>query len=142
MKEKTKVVKVKEKTKKFYYGVGRRKTSTATVYLYDNRGPLIVNDKPIEEYFPGEKAANFYLEPFRAGVLMDKFRGTIKVRGGGKNGQLGAVLLGIARALEAYNPELRVALRKRGLLTRDPRMKERKKYNLHKARRAHQYSKR
>jgi len=134
--------KKKEKKKKYYSGVGRRKTSTSTVRLYDERGSLLVNGKPIEEYFPSERATYFYMEPFRAAVLMNKFSGTIKVSGGGKSGQLGAVILGIARALEKYKSDLRPALRKRGLLTRDPRKKERKKYNLHKARRAHQFSKR
>ena len=128
--------------KHFYQGVGRRKTSTATVRLYDERGPLLVNKGPVEEYFPGEASEKIYLGPFRAVGMLDKFRGVVRVSGGGRSGQLGATVLGIARALLAYDETLRPTLRKYGLLTRDPRMKERKKVFRRGARRAPQFSKR
>jgi len=128
--------------KKFYQGVGRRKTSTATVHLYDERGPLLVNRVPIEEYFPREEARGVYLSPFRAVGTLDKFRGSISVSGGGKSGQLGAVVLGIARALVAYSEDFRPMLSRHGLLRRDSRMVERKKIFHRGARRKQQFSKR
>jgi len=127
---------------KFYQGVGRRRTATATVRLFDERGPLLVNKKPIEEYFPGEGAREIYLAPLQAVGMLDKFRGEIRTSGGGKQGQLGAVVLGTARALLAYDESLRPTLAKQGLLTRDSRMKERKKVYCRSARRAPQFSKR
>ena len=131
----------------FYSGTGRRKTSVARVWLYEKAkrpdlGGLIVNEKPIEEYFPSEKAALKYSRPFQITVTVGKFVGTIKVEGGGRSGQLDAVTHGIARALEKFNPEFREQLKKEDLMTRDPRQKERKKYWLRKARKAPQYSKR
>lgn len=131
----------------FYSGTGRRKTSIARVWLYEKKkrpdlGGVIVNEKPIEEYFPGEKAATKYLRPFQVTVTVGKFVGTVKVEGGGVTGQLDAVTHGIARALEKFNPEFRPALKKEDLLKRDPREKERKKYYLKKARKRPQYSKR
>ena len=131
----------------FYSGTGRRKTSVARVWLYEkSKRPdlsgLMVNEKPIEEYFPGEKAARKYERPFQVTVMVGKFVGTIKVEGGGRSGQLDAVTHGIARALEKFNPDFRAQLKKEDLLTRDPREKERKKYWLRKARKAPQYSKR
>ncbi|GAG29615.1 unnamed protein product, partial [marine sediment metagenome] len=97
---------------------------------------------PIEEYFPGPKTATKYLRPFQVTVTVGKFVASIKVEGGGRSGQLDAVVHGIARALEKFDPELRPALKKEGLLRRDPRKKERKKYWLRKARKRPQYSKR
>ncbi len=131
----------------FYLGTGRRKRSVARVWLYEKKKKpdvvgLIVNEKPIEEFFSGEKAATKYLRPFQVTVTVGKFVGTIKVEGGGTTGQLEAVVLGIARALEKFDPDFRPALKKEGLLHRDPREKERKKYWLRKARKAPQYSKR
>lgn len=131
----------------FYSGTGRRKTSVARVWLYEkgkkpNVAGLIVNEKPIAEYFPGEKAETKYLRPFQVTVTVGKFVASIKVEGGGRSGQLDAVVHGIARALEKFDPELRPALKKEGLLRRDPRKKERKKYWLRKARKRPQYSKR
>ena len=131
----------------FYSGTGRRKRSVARVWLYEKKkkpdvAGLIVNEKPIEEYFSGEKQAMKYLRPFQVTVTVGKFVGTIKVEGGGTTGQLDAVVLGIARALEKFNPEFRPALKKEGLLKRDPRETERKKFWLRKARKAPQYSKR
>ena len=119
----------------------------ARVWLYEKKGkpdvegPL-VNGKPIEDYFSGPKAATKYLRPFQVTVTVGKFVGTIKVEGGGMSGQLDAVTHGIARALEKFNPEFRPALKKEGLLHRDPREKERKKFWLRKARKRPQYSKR
>jgi len=135
------------KTVNFYSGTGRRKRSVARVWLYEKKNKpdlagLVVNEKPIEEYFSGEKAATKYLRPFRVTVTIGKFVGTIKVEGGGTTGQLDAVVLGIARALEKFDPDLRPALKKEGLLHRDPRKTERKKFWLRKARKAPQYSKR
>lgn len=135
------------KKAEFYSGTGRRKTSIARVWLYEKKKKpdtvgLVVNEKPIEEYFPDPKAALKYLRPFQVTVTVGKFVGTIKVEGGGKSGQLDAVVLGIARALEKFNPEFREQLKKEGLLTRDPREVERKKYYLKKARKRPQYSKR
>lgn len=131
----------------FYSGTGRRKTSVARVWLYEKKkkpdlGGVIVNEKPIEEYFPGKIAATRYLRPFQVTVTTGKFVGTVKVEGGGRTGQLDAVTHGIARALEKFNPEFRPALKKEELLTRDPREKERKKYYFRKARKRPQYSKR
>ena len=136
-----------EKKVKFYSGTGRRKRSVARVWLYEKKKKpevvgLVVNEKPIEEYFPGPKAAMKYLRPFQVTVTIGKFVGTIKVEGGGMTGQLDAVVHGIARALEKFDPEFRPALKKEGLLHRDPREKERKKFWLRKARKRPQYSKR
>jgi len=135
------------KQAEFYSGTGRRKTSVARVWLYEKKkkpeiAGLVVNEKPLVEYFPDPKAATRYLRPFQVTVTVGKFVGTIKVEGGGKMGQLDAVTHGIARALEKFNPEFRSVLKKEGLLTRDPREKERKKYYLKKARKRPQYSKR
>ncbi len=131
----------------FYSGTGRRKRSVARVWLYEKKkkpdiAGVLVNEKPIEEYFPGPKAATKYLRPFQVTVTIGKFVGTVKVAGGGRSGQLDAVTHGIARALEKFNPEFRSALKKEDLLKRDPREKERKKYFLKKARKRPQYSKR
>lgn len=131
----------------FYSGTGRRKTSVARVWLYEKKkrpdlGGIIVNEKPIEEYFSGPQAATKYLRPFQVTVTVGKFVGTIKVEGGGSTGQLDAVTHGIARALEKFDSDFRPALKKEGLLKRDPREKERKKYYLKKARKRPQYSKR
>lgn len=125
-----------------YYGVGRRKESVARVRLFPGTGNIVINDKPLEEYFP--KAAQQYTvkQPLVLSNLLEKFDVTAKVLGGGFTGQSGAIRLGIARALIAAYGELKPTLKKDKLLTRDPRMKERKKYGLKKARRAPQFSKR
>jgi len=112
---------------KYIYSCGRRKTATARVRLYLKKGPILVNDQPIEKYFPGEVNKALYLEPFRLTKTEGKYHLTIKVKGSGKSGQLGAVIHGIARALIKLNPDFRPVLKKRGFLTRDPRMKERRK---------------
>ena len=132
----------KKKLPKYYQGLGRRKRSTATARLFEGEGELLVNDTPIDEFFKSKTASSEYLSPFETTSTQGKFYGTIKVSGGGMSGQLGAVRHAISRALLAYDESHRPSLRKKGLLTRDPREKERKKYNLHKARRAHQFSKR
>ena len=127
---------------KYYQAVGRRKRASATVRLYKKKGLLLVNDKPVEEYFPGRTARIVYMEPFEVTKTEGKFSGTVKVAGGGRGGQLGAAVLGISRALVAYDEEFQGPLRRAGLLTRDPREKEPKKYFLRKARKRPQYSKR
>ncbi|NIT04570.1 30S ribosomal protein S9 [Candidatus Saccharibacteria bacterium] len=137
------MVETKSKTKqKFYQAVGRRKESSATVRLFPGKGQIVVNDCPIGEYFPSEAAKVSYNEPFKVTGTEGKFDATVKISGGGKSGQLGAVVLGFARALVEVDEKNRKSLRDAGLLTRDPRKKERKKYFLKKARKRPQYSKR
>ncbi len=118
---------------------GRRKEAVARVRLYKNGGTIVVNDKPIEQYFPGEVAKVNYLKPFEVTKTLDIFGATVKVSGSGKSGQLGAVAHGLANALIVVNPEFKPILRKAGLVTRDPRVKERRKFGLaQKARKAKQ----
>lgn len=140
--QQSKTKKVKSPRKKYYQAIGRRKRASAVVRLFSESGPILVNGKPIEEYFPGEPARIAYSEPFRVTGAEGKFSGTVKVSGGGRGGQLGAVVLGFARALVVYDEKFRQPLRRAGLLTRDPREKEPKKYFLRKARKRPQYSKR
>jgi len=125
-----------------YYGTGRRKTSTARVFLRPGNGKITVNGRPFEEYFPVEAQREHAIAPLKLVQMLDRFDVLVNVSGGGLSGQAGAIRLGIARALVAYDEGLRPQLKKAGMLTRDPRMVERKKYGLHKARRAPQYSKR
>jgi small subunit ribosomal protein S9 len=128
-----------------YMGTGRRKTSTARVYLKPGNGKIKINDveyKDFNEYFENKVWTLHAIEPLKTVGLEGAFDVLIRVIGGGKNGQAGAVRLGIARALLNYNPDLKGTLRENGFLTRDPRMVERKKYGLKKARRAPQFSKR
>ena len=121
---------------------GRRKHSIARVQLKPGRGQIIVNGKTVSDYF-GRKILDIIVrQPLVITGTGDKFDITAKVEGGGMSGQAGALRHGIARALQEYNPDLRSPLKKAGLLTRDPRMKERHKYGLKKARRAPKYSKR
>ncbi len=127
----------------YYYGTGRRKTSAAQVRLYPSKeAAIIINDRPLDEYFPRFTDVLHVKKPLRATATEDMFRITVKVQGGGLSGQAGAIRHGIARALTRANPELRRTLRKEGSLTRDPRMKERKKPGLKRARKAPQYTKR
>jgi small subunit ribosomal protein S9 len=127
----------------YYYGTGRRKTASAQVRLYPSKEPAItVNDLRVDEYFSREADVMFLKTPLRVTATEDMFRISVKVRGGGISGQAGAVRHGIARALTKANPELRRTLRREGSLTRDPRMKERKKPGLKRARKAPQYTKR
>lgn len=121
---------------------GKRKTSVARVQLMKGEGKIIVNKRPFADYFPRELYKNWILAPLKAINGLNKFNIKVKVEGGGPSGQAGAVALGVARALVAYDESYRPILREKGLLTRDPRMVERKKYGLKKARRAFQYSKR
>ncbi len=127
---------------KYYHGTGRRKTAVARVRLYPGNGMIVVNEKPMEEYFPREADRLAVRAPLDLTKTMDQFNVMVKVAGGGISGQAGAVRHGIARALLSANPELRKPLRDDGMLTRDPRAKERKKPGLKRARKAPQYTKR
>ena len=132
----------KKAEKNFFYGTGRRKKSIARVRLIDGKGNITVNGKNIDEYFGTEVLKTIVRQPLTANSL-DKFDVIAKVTGGGISGQAGAVRHGIARALlEANGTEYRPTLKASGFLTRDARMKERKKYGLKKARKAPQFSKR
>jgi small subunit ribosomal protein S9 len=126
----------------FIYGTGRRKTSVARVRLLPGDGSLVVNGKDAVEYFGPGQAIQTLRSPFRVTETEGRFSASILVAGGGFSGQAGAIRHGIARALVNALPELRPALREAGLLTRDPRAKERKKYGLKRARKAPQYTKR
>ena len=129
------------KDKKFY-GTGRRKSSVARVYLVPGTGNITVNKRDIDTYFGLETLKVVVRQPLALTNNNEKFDVKVTVRGGGFTGQAGAIRHGIARALCVANPELRAELKKAGFLTRDPRMKERKKYGLKAARRAPQFSKR
>ncbi|SKB78050.1 small subunit ribosomal protein S9 [Lachnospiraceae bacterium] len=130
------------KTANQYYGTGRRKSSVARVYLVPGKGDIIVNKKSLDEYFGLETLKMIVRQPLVATQTEDKFDIKVNVFGGGYTGQAGAIRHGIARALLTVDGEYRAALKKEGYLTRDPRMKERKKYGLKAARRAPQFSKR
>ncbi len=123
-------------------GIGRRKTSTAVVKLTDGSGKVLINTKDFKEYFPVFYQQEAVMKPFTVSELGSKFDADIKVTGGGPTGQVDAVKLGIARALVKFNPSLVSQLREHGLLTRDPRMKERKKYGQKGARKKFQWTKR
>ena len=125
-----------------YYGTGRRKTSTARVFLRPGTGAIRVNYRPFETFFPTEALRTEIRQPLILTETADKFDILATVAGGGVSGQAGAVRLGIARALVEYNLELRKRLKNEGLLTRDARAKERKKYGMAGARKRFQFSKR
>lgn len=126
-----------------YYGTGRRKTSIARVWLTPGKGKITVNEKSGETYFGKRYLFSIMMkEPFSATGTLDQFDVTAKTRGGGLAGQAGALRHGVSRALLQFNPEFRKSLRKNGLLTRDPRVKERKKYGHKRARKSFQFSKR
>jgi small subunit ribosomal protein S9 len=125
-----------------YYGTGRRKTSTARVFLKAGTGAITVNGRPLSDYFGRETACMVVRQPLETADVLDRVDITVTVSGGGASGQAGAIRHGIARALIAYDEALRAPLRKAGLVTRDAREVERKKVGLHKARKATQYSKR
>ena len=125
-----------------YYGTGRRKKSIARVYLVPGKGEITINKRSIDDYFGLETLTVIVRQPLTATETADKFDAIVTVRGGGYTGQAGAVRHGIARALLQADPDYRPTLKKAGYLTRDPRMKERKKYGLKAARRAPQFSKR
>ena len=122
--------------------VGRRKSASARARIEKGNGTIIVNGKPIQEYFPYSQWQEVIMAPLKALGKEKDLNVTVKVVGGGKNGQAKAVQLGIARALVVWNEEFRKTLKSLGLLTRDARVKERKKFGLKKARRAPQWSKR
>ena len=125
-----------------YYGTGRRKTSTARVFLRPGKGAISVNHREFENYFPTDSLRTQVRRPLLLTETGDRFDILATVGGGGVNGQAGAIRLGIARALVSYNAELRKQLKKDGLLTSDSRIKERKKYGLAGARKRFQFSKR
>jgi small subunit ribosomal protein S9 len=127
---------------KYNHAVGRRKEAVARVKLYVGKGKIIINGKDYKEYFNSEIQQERIFAPFKAIGLKDDFDFDVIVRGGGKNGQIDAIIHAIARALKEKDDSLKVALRRSGLLTRDPRVKERKKYGLKRARKAPQFSKR
>ena len=127
---------------RYYYGTGRRKTAVARVRLYSERGPIIVNGKTMEEMFAWRTWQELITEPFQVTDTRSQFRVVAKVSGGGVVGQAGALRHGISRALIVADPNLRTPLKRAGLLTRDAREKESKKYGLKRARKAQQYSKR
>lgn len=127
----------------YFYGTGRRKSSVARVRVYKGTGKIIINDRPIDDYFGLETLKLIVRQPLVLTETDGKFDIICRVAGGGVTGQAGAIRHGISRALLQYDSEnLRPALKKAGFLTRDPRMKERKKYGLKAARRAPQFSKR
>lgn len=125
-----------------YYGTGRRKTSTARVYLRPGSGAIKVNQRTFEEYFPNEALRMIIRQPLNLTDTVQKFDILVNVDGGGTAGQAGAVRHGITRALMEFNSDLRATLKKAGLVTRDPRKKERKKYGQKGARARFQFSKR
>ncbi|MBQ3141028.1 MAG: 30S ribosomal protein S9 [Clostridia bacterium] len=126
----------------YFYGTGRRKHSVARVRLYPGTGSITINDRTIDDYFGLETLKLIVRQPMTLTETLGKFDVVCRVGGGGVTGQAGAIRHGIARALLKYDESLRAPLKKAGLLTRDPRMKERKKYGLKAARRAPQFSKR
>jgi small subunit ribosomal protein S9 len=126
----------------YYYGTGRRKTSVARVRLYPGAGAVVINGKPLDELFVRPVHREAILRPLVVAESQDKFNAQVKVDGGGVSGWAGAIAHGIARALVAADENLKPVLRRNGLLTRDPREKERKKYGLKRARKAPQYTKR
>ncbi len=125
-----------------YYGTGRRKTSVARVWLKPGVGTIMVNRRPFENYFPRETLRMVICQPLTVTSTLGQFDANVNVGGGGPSGQAGAVRHGIARALLQFDDKLRQTLKRAGLLTRDPRMRERKKYGQPGARSKFQYSKR
>jgi small subunit ribosomal protein S9 len=125
-----------------YYGTGRRKTSTARVHLRQGSGAITVNHRSLDEYFGNDVLKMIIKQPLSLTETTDKFDIVVTVDGGGPSGQAGAIRHGISRALQIFNMDLRKRLKKAGLLTRDPRMKERKKYGQKGARARFQFSKR
>ena len=132
-----------ESKKKYFYGTGRRKSSVARVRVYENgTGSIIINGREIDDYFGLDTLKLIVRQPLATTDMMGKVDIVVSVCGGGVAGQAGAIRHGISRALVLLNPEYRASLKAAGFLTRDPRMKERKKYGLKAARRAPQFSKR
>ena len=132
-----------ESKKKYFYGTGRRKSSVARVRVYENgTGSITINGRSIDEYFGLETLKLIVRQPLVTTDMLGKVDIVVTVSGGGVSGQAGAIRHGISRALVVLNPEFRPALKAAGFMTRDPRMKERKKYGVKAARRAPQFSKR
>jgi Ribosomal protein S9 len=127
---------------KFYYATGRRKTSSARVFLKPGKGNITINGKKADDYLTRMQSRMVILQALEALNQGGKFDAKVTVEGGGESGQAGAIRLGITRALIAFNPEFKTVLKKAGFVTRDPRMVERKKYGKAGARRRFQYSKR
>jgi small subunit ribosomal protein S9 len=127
---------------KFYYGTGRRKSSVARVRLYPGTGKITINNRDIDDYFGLDTLKLVVRQPLALTENLEKFDVVVNVTGGGVSGQAGAIRHGVTRALMEFDADLRPALKKAGFVTRDPRMKERKKYGLKAARRAPQFSKR
>jgi small subunit ribosomal protein S9 len=125
-----------------FYGTGRRKNAVARVYIYPGEGTITINGRKLSEYFGRRVLEMVVQQPLELTGTSGRFNIAVRAQGGGISGQAGAVRLGLARALIQADPNLRPILKKAGFLTRDPRMKERRKYGLKKARRAPQYSKR
>ena len=127
----------------YYYGTGKRKTSIAKVRLYlDDGGPVLINNKPLDEYINWKPWQDEILEPFKVSDTVNRFRVVVRVIGGGLHSQAHAIRHGIARALVVYDENFKSGLRRAGYMTRDARIKESKKYGLKRARRAPQYTKR
>jgi small subunit ribosomal protein S9 len=126
----------------YFWGTGRRKSATARVRICRGSGKIVVNSRSFEDYFPIPLTRKIIVQPLATTETMGKFDVYANIQGGGSTGQSGALRHGIARALVKFNEEFRSPLKKGGFLTRDPRMKERKKYGLKKARRKPQFSKR
>ena len=126
----------------YFHGTGRRKTSIAQVKIMPGNGAIIINGVPYEDLFPSVEHRRAILQPLLVTESLGKFNAMVKVNGGGITGQSGAISLGIARALVEADESLKPVLRQNGLLTRDPRVKERKKPGLRRARKAPQYTKR
>ena len=125
-----------------YYSTGRRKSSTARVYLSAGKGDIFVNNRPLDTYFGRETARMVVRQPLQVADMTDKFDIKVFVKGGGNTGQAGAIRHGVTKTLLKMNPQLRLTLKKAGLVTRDARTKERKKYGQPGARKRFQYSKR
>ena len=133
---------VQQSQQHYYYAIGKRKTSVAQVRLYTDSGANQVNGKPLEEFFPWDSWQQLISQPMDVTGTRGQFRIVAKIRGGGVVSQAGALRHGIARALQIADPSLRTSLKRAGLLTRDAREKERKKYGLARARKAKQWTKR
>ena len=131
-----------EKSEQYFYGTGRRKSSTARVFLSRGNGDIVINRQPLDQYFGRETARMVIRQPLEVADMLGKVDIKVNVSGGGNTGQAGAIRHGITRALLQYDAMLRPALRKAGFVTRDSRKVERKKVGLHKARKRPQYSKR
>ena len=129
-------------TKPYFYGTGRRKNSVARVRVYNGTGKITINDRDIDDYFGLETLKLIVRQPLAVAGVEGKFDIVVRIAGGGVSGRAGAIRHGLSRALLVYDENLRGELKKAGFLTRDPRMKERKKYGLKAARRAPQFSKR